>query len=96
MITMYKYSEDKILAELKEYVDRTYGEHYSKNKFQSTEFIVDCGHGIGFAIGNILKYAQRYGRKGIPEDHRKDLMKVLHYAIIALSIHDEENDNANK
>ena len=50
---------------------------------------------IGFAIGNILKYAQRYGRKGLPEDHRSDLMKVLHYAIIALSIHDEENKNAN-
>ena len=57
MITMYKYSEDKILAELKEYVDQTYGEHYSKNKFQSTEFIIDSGHGEGFCIGNIIHYA---------------------------------------
>ena len=92
----YKFNEGELCKELATYIDKTYDSHYSKNKFQSTEFIVDCGHGIGFAIGNILKYAQRNGRKRIPEDHRKDLMKVLHYAIIALSIHDEENDNANK
>ena len=88
----YKFNEGELCKELAEYIDKTYDSHYSKNKFQSTEFIVDCGHGIGFAIGNILKYAQRYGRNGLPEDHRKDLMKVLHYAIIALSIHDEENN----
>jgi len=91
----YKFNEGELCKELAAYIDKTYDSHYSKNKFQSTEFIVDCGHGIGFAIGNILKYAQRYGRKGLPEDHRSDLMKVLHYAIIALSIHDEENKNAN-
>jgi hypothetical protein len=39
----YKYSEDRILKELKEYVDATYGEHYSQNKFQATEFIMDSG-----------------------------------------------------
>ena len=91
----YKFNEGELVKELRDYIDNTYDSHYSKNKFQSTEFIVDCGHGIGFAIGNILKYAQRYGRKGLPEDHRSDLMKVLHYAIIALSIHDEENKNAD-
>jgi hypothetical protein len=36
----YKYSEDKALAELKKYIDSTYDEHYSKNKFQATEFII--------------------------------------------------------
>ena len=30
----YKYNEDNLLNELKEYVDNTYGEHYSFNKFQ--------------------------------------------------------------
>ena len=58
----------------------------SKNKFQSTEFISDCGHGIGFAIGNILKYAQRYGKKG--GFNRNDLTKVAHYVIIMLYLHD--------
>ena len=60
----YKYSEDRILAELKQYIDKTYGQHYSLNKFQTSEFIIDCGHGEGFFIGNIMKYAQRYGKAG--------------------------------
>ena len=85
----YKFNEGALIKELKQYIDATYEGHYSKNNFQSTEFISDCGHGMGFAIGNILKYAQRYGRKGSPEDARSDLMKVLHYSIIALSEHDK-------
>jgi len=87
----YKYREDELLEELKEYIDATYGEHYSQNKFQATEFIIDGGHGMGFCIGNILKYAQRYGKKD--GFNRKDLTKVLHYAMIALYIHDEEHSN---
>ena len=82
----YKYSEDRLLSELKEYIDGTYNEHYSQNKFQATEFILDSGHGDGFCIGNIMKYAQRYGRK--EGFNRKDLLKVLHYSIIALHNHD--------
>ncbi len=87
----YKYNEGKTLEELKTYVDATYGEHYSKNKYQATEFIIDSGHGTGFCVGNILKYAQRYGRKGSREEWRKDMLKVIHYAIIQLHIHDSEN-----
>ena len=95
---MYKYSEDRILEELKGYVDSTYEGHYSRNSFQATEFIIDCGYGEGFAIGNILKYAQRYGKKGSHDDARKDLLKVLHYGIIALHNHDnkEQLDNETK
>ena len=51
------------LLNLREYIDSTYDEHYSENKFQATEFIIDGGHGEGFCIGNIMKYAQRYGKK---------------------------------
>lgn len=82
----YKYSEDRILKEIKEYIDATYGEHYSQNKFQATEFIMDSGHGEGFCIGNIMKYAQRYGKKD--GHNRKDLLKVLHYAIMSIHNHD--------
>jgi len=85
----YKYSEDRIIEELTAYVDKTYGEHYAKNKFQATEFIIDGGHGEGFCLGNILKYTQRYGKKA--GKNRADLMKVLHYAIIALHVHDVED-----
>ena len=84
----YKYNEGNLLKEITEYVNKTYGEHYSQNNYQATEFIIDGGHGIGFSVGNILKYAQRYGHKGQPDDWRKDLMKVIHYAIIALHVHD--------
>jgi hypothetical protein len=87
----YKYNEKVLLKELHEYIAETYNQHYSQNRYQATEFILDIGHGVGFTIGNILKYAQRYGHKGTPEDWRKDLMKVIHYAIIALHVHDLEN-----
>ena len=87
----YKYSEDKILSELKTYIDATYGEHYSHNKFQATEFIMDGGHGEGFCIGNILKYSQRYGKKD--GKNRNDLLKVIHYGIMALHNHDTQEKN---
>jgi hypothetical protein len=86
---MYKFNENNLLKEFGEYIDSTYNQHYSKNKFQSSEFIIDCDMGEGFFLGNVLKYAQRYGKKGnSPEDYRKDLIKVLHYGILALHNHD--------
>ena len=84
-----KFDEDKTLKEIKKYIDSTYDAHYSKSKFQATEFIIDAGHGEGFCIGNILKYAQRYGKKNGKD--KKDLLKVIHYAIIALHINNMEN-----
>ncbi len=92
----YKFSEDKSIELLKNHIDKTYSSHYSKNKFQSTEFITDSGHGTGFCIGNIMKYAQRYGKKGTPEDHQKDLLKILHYAIIQLHIHQKDNESVDE
>jgi len=85
----YKYDEGAALMELEEYIDSTYDEHYSKNKYQATEFIIDGGHGEGFCIGNIMKYAQRYGKKNGKD--RSDLLKVLHYGIIALHVNNMEN-----
>ena len=87
----YKYNEGEILQELKEYIDSTYDGHYSKNAFQATEFIIDGGHGEGFCIGNIMKYAQRYGKKN--GKNKSDLLKVIHYGIIALYINEMENLN---
>jgi hypothetical protein len=84
--TPYKFNEGAIIAEVKKYVDSTYEEHYARTKFQATEFILDGGHGDGFCIGNIMKYAQRYGKKD--GYNRKDLLKIIHYAIIAIHNHD--------
>ena len=86
----YKYNEGEILQQVQDYIDGTYGEHYSKNNYQATEFIIDGGHGEGFCIGNIMKYAQRYGKKN--GYNRKDLMKIIHYAIIAMYDHDLNGD----
>ena len=86
----YKYNEGETLDELLKYIDSTYDEHYSKNKFQATEFIIDGGHGEGFCIGNIMKYAQRYGKKG--GKNRSDLLKVIHYGIIAPYINELESE----
>jgi hypothetical protein len=86
----YTFNEGNLIDEFKHYVDATYDQHYARTKFQATEFIVDSGHGTGFFIGNVLKYAQRYGKKGGPSDQRKDLMKILHYTLMQISIHDAE------
>ena len=88
----YKFSEDKVQEELSDYILNTYHQHYNKNKFQATEFIIDGGHGEGFCIGNILKYAQRYGKKNGRD--RIDLLKVLHYGIIALHVHNINNEES--
>jgi hypothetical protein len=85
----FKFNEDKYLAELLDYISSTYGQHYSLSKIQSTEFIMDAGHGEGFTIGNIIKYAQRYGKKA--GKNRADLLKVCHYACMMLFVHDTYN-----
>jgi len=82
----YKFDEDQLIREFETYIDNTYNSHYSKTKFQAAEFIFDSGHGEGFCIGNAMKYLQRYGRKS--GYNRMDLMKVLHYVIMMLYLHD--------
>lgn len=82
----YAFNEGDLLKEIKTYIDGTYDAHYSQGKYQATQIIEDCGHGMGFALGNVLKYSQRYGKKeGL---NRADLLKVVHYGIIALAMHD--------
>ena len=81
----YKFKENDILKDVKKYIDETYSSHYAKTTKQATEIIIDQGHGTGFCMGNILKYAQRYGKKD--GYNKKDLLKIVHYAIIQMSIH---------
>lgn len=90
--TTYKFRERTLLAELKKYIDSTYSQHYASGNIQATEDIIDDGHGIGYCIGNCKKYLKRYGKKGTAEDSRKDLIKNLHYGLIALYVHDLEHD----
>ena len=83
----YKFREDEVLNKVSNYILQTYGAHYSMNKIQSTEFIVDAGHGEGFCIGNIIKYAQRYEKKN--GKNKDDLLKIIHYAVILLGSDNE-------
>ena len=85
----YKFNEVALLDQLREYIDKTYDEHYSTSKIQTTEFILDQGLGIGFCVGNCIKYLQRYGKKD--GYNRKDILKAIHYAIILLHTHDLEH-----
>ena len=80
----YKFKENIIVNDVMDNINKTYDSHYAKTKnYQATEIIIDQGHGTGFCMGNILKYAQRYGKK--EGRNKNDLMKVIHYAIIQLS-----------
>lgn len=90
----YKYNEQELIKQLQAYVDMTYGQHYAQGSIQTTEFIIDCGHGIGHTVGNIIKYSQRYGKK--EGRNRKDILKILHYALIMLYVHDLENTHADQ
>ena len=87
---MYKFDEDKIINELKNILTKRMKVIIIKISFNATEFIIDSGHGEGFCIGNILKYAQRYGKKN--GKNRADLLKVIHYGIIALHLNNGESE----
>lgn len=84
----YKFDEDKILEEIKEYIDSTYRSHYAQGEFQAFEVIKDAGHGLGFAIGDIIKYILRLGKKD--GFNRKDVLKIIHYGVLLLHTLDTE------
>lgn len=86
---MNKFNETQLLEEIQDYIDDTYKSHYASNKYQATDIIIDAGFGEGFCMGNIIKYIKRYGMK--QGYNRKDILKLIHYAIIMLHVHDKEN-----
>tara|TARA_R110002020_G_scaffold317895_1_gene533567 strand:- start:75 stop:335 length:261 start_codon:yes stop_codon:yes gene_type:complete len=86
---MGKYNEEQIIKEIAEYVNNTYDEHYSEGEVQTLDFIDACGDAPAFCRSNILKYASRYDKKGTP---RKDILKIIHYAMLLLHFNDK-NDN---
>ena len=77
-----KFNEEVALTMLKNHIISTYHSHYGSGKIQATEFIFDAGHGESFCLGNIIKYAQRYGKK--EGKNTDDLLKILHYAVMLL------------
>ena len=83
----YKYHEDEILSDIKEYVSSTYNGHYTGNKFefrnvQTIDLMASRDLATDFCQANILKYGSRYGSKD--GKNKKDLLKVIHYAMLLL------------
>ena len=94
-----KYNEDKILKEVIEYIEKTYSEHYSVDKsgFQVQDMLRHLDIDKDFCQSNAIKYLCRYGKKN--GRNRADLLKVAHYAIMALHINSMQtgdNDDADK
>ena len=81
----YKFNEDIIVQELKDYIDGTYSGHYSANgKIQTNEYIMaQFTDGSDFLRGCALKYLARYGIKD--GKNKKDLMKALHYIMLLIN-----------
>ena len=86
----YKFNEKNIVEQIQRYVDGTYERHYAQGKYQATDMIIDAGHGEGFCIGNIMKYAMRFGKKS---SKKLELRKIIHYAIIALHLIEKEKES---
>ena len=87
----YKFNEKNIVDQIQRYIDGTYERHYAHGKYQATDMIIDSGHGEGFCMGNIMKYAMRCGKKE-GTDTEEDLIKIIHYAIIAIHLGDIADD----
>ncbi len=84
----FKYSEEELLKELKDYISATYNAHYSagNDSIQTLDLIDACGDAEAFCRSNILKYASRYDRKGTA---RRDIIKILHYGLLLLHFSDK-------
>ena len=86
----FKYNEDALLQELRDYITGTYGQHYSagNDAIQTLDLIEACGDAEAFCRSNILKYASRYDKKGTA---RRDIIKILHYGLLLLHFSDKSS-----
>ena len=82
--TEYKYNEPEILGEMQAYVDRTYGEHYKKEKLECLDAWIARDTASSTCIDTAEKYLWRYGsKKGKNKD---DLMKAMHYIMLTIFV----------
>ena len=76
----FKFNEDVILNEVKDYISGTYRAHYNSGSgIQTLDLINSCGDAEAFCRSNILKYASRYDKKGTA---KMDIQKIIHYAVL--------------
>ena len=91
MAHYFKYHEKEILKDIEEYVSSTYQGHYTGKSHeyrnvQTIDLMASKELAAGFCQANILKYGSRYGNKD--GKNKKDLMKVIHYAMLLLHFDD--------
>ena len=77
---LFKYDEDKILEEVKEYIAGTYSEHYGDQNIQIQDVFSQMNIAEEFTRGAAIKYLFRFGKK--EGKNPKDLLKCLHYVIL--------------
>lgn len=89
----YKYNEDKILKEIYEYITSTYNQHYvGKKDVQTIDVWENMGIAKEMCMGTLMKYAMRFGKKD--GENPKDLLKLIHYAILAYNFAFMEDERA--
>jgi hypothetical protein len=92
----YKYAEDRIIADLHDYIDNTYGEHYKTedHNIECFDVWIALGESTPTFRNTALKYLWRYGKKS--GSNKADLMKALHYTMMCLYVdHYKDDDNGN-
>lgn len=90
----YIFNEDKVLKEIKDYIDSTYSQHYAGKRkrkgkrIQTTEYLVsNCKNPEEAFRFTIQKYVARYGDKA--GYNKKDLLKAVHYLVMMINYHNE-------
>jgi len=77
----WKYSEDVILNELRDYLSGTYRAHYANdNKTQTLDLIDSIGDSEAFCRSNAIKYLSRFGKKD--GKSKLDILKAIHYCVL--------------
>ena len=84
-----KYNEDKILKEIGEYIEGTYGQHYAQvsKGTQVQDLLRDIGIDKDFCQANAIKNLCRFGKKD--GRNRKDLLKAVHYIVLLMNSEDQ-------
>ena len=78
----WKYHEDAILKEVRDYLGGTYNAHYasSESKTQTLDLIESVGDAEPFCRSNAIKYLSRFGKKN--GKSKQDILKAIHYCIL--------------
>ena len=78
----WKYHEDVILKEIRDYLSSTYRSHYTsqESKTQTLDLIEGIGDAEPFCRSNAIKYLSRFGKKN--GKSKMDILKAIHYCIL--------------